>query len=63
MLRVVLDTNILVSALISSAGSAAAVVDCWRERRFLLLSSDHQIDELLDVVSRPRLTKKFPAAM
>lgn len=33
-MRVVLDTNILVSALIVSAGKPAAIIDAWLDGKF-----------------------------
>jgi predicted nucleic acid-binding protein len=48
-MRVVLDTNILVSALIASAGKPAAIVRSWLDGKFTLLTCEAHVDEL-----RPR---------
>jgi predicted nucleic acid-binding protein len=37
-MRVVLDTNILVSALISTAGNPSATYNAWQDGRFTLLT-------------------------
>jgi len=37
-MRVVLDTNIIVSALIAPAGKPAAIVDAWPDGKFTLLT-------------------------
>jgi putative PIN family toxin of toxin-antitoxin system len=37
-MRVVLDTNILVSAMITSAGKPAAIVNAWLDGKFTLLT-------------------------
>jgi uncharacterized protein len=53
--RVVLDTNLLISGLISAQGFPARLLDAWDERRFELVSSKVQLDELREVSRRPRL--------
>jgi predicted nucleic acid-binding protein len=45
-MRVVLDTNILISALISSASSPAIIYNAWEDGEFTLLSCTEQLDEL-----------------
>jgi uncharacterized protein len=44
--RVVLDRNILVSAMITSSGQPAAIVDAWLDGKFTFLTCAAQIDEL-----------------
>ena len=58
MLRVVLDTNIWVSVLITSHGQYAALV---REiaRQDTLYASEAILEEVRDVVLRPRILKKY----
>lgn len=45
-MRVVLDTNVLLSALISPHGSPDAIYRAWRAARFELVTSTAQLDEL-----------------
>ncbi len=45
-MRVVLDSNILLSALISQHGPPHQIYQAWRKRRFVLVTADVQIDEL-----------------
>lgn len=54
-MRVVLDTNLLISALISAQGFPARLLDAWDEQRFELVSSIEQLDEFRAVSQRPRL--------
>lgn len=54
-MRLVLDTNILVSASISRRGAPARLLDAVRQERVILVTSPQQIDELTAVLSR----KKF----
>jgi uncharacterized protein len=43
---VVLDTNILVSALIAAAGNPAAIYNAWEQGKFTLLTCTEHLDEL-----------------
>ena len=54
-MRVVLDTNILVSALISGEGSPGQVLAAVKSLGITLIKSQFQIDELRDVLARDRL--------
>lgn len=54
-MRVVLDTNLLISALISEQGAPARLIDAWDEQRFILVSSEEQLDEFKSVTRRERL--------
>jgi putative PIN family toxin of toxin-antitoxin system len=53
--RAVVDTNVLVSGLLSAAGPPARIVDAFRRSRFELVVSPAVLDELLDVLLRPYL--------
>ncbi len=55
-MKVVLDTNVLVSALIQH-GPSATPVDAWLDEAFDLITSAFQLQELRDVLSRPRIQK------
>jgi len=52
-LRFVLDTNIIVSALISEHGVPAQLLNAWTDRVFSLVTSATQIAELTEVTRRP----------
>lgn len=56
-MRVVLDSNVLVSALISTAGPSREIVTAWVDERLALIASPTLIDELRDVLGRPRLRR------
>jgi hypothetical protein len=55
-MRVVLDTNILVFALIAPAGKPAAIYNAWVEGKFTLLTCAAHLDELLATLEKPRVT-------
>lgn len=45
-MKVVLDTNVLLSALIAPNGPPETLYRAWRAARFEILTSDTQLDEL-----------------
>lgn len=54
-MRVVLDTNVLVSALITQRTPPDRLYQAWLRNEIELVTSEAQIDELADVLSRPKL--------
>lgn len=54
-MRVVIDTNILVSAQIAPAGNPAAIVDAWLDGKFTLLTCGEQDDELRATLNKPKI--------
>jgi putative PIN family toxin of toxin-antitoxin system len=59
MLRVLVDTNVWVSALLNPHGFPARVLDALRTNRFKPILSEPLLEELIDVLSRPRLVRKY----
>ena len=55
----VVDTNVFVSGAICPIGAPRRVLRAWFDRRFLLLLSDEQHAELIDVFGRPRIAAQF----
>lgn len=60
-MRVVLDTNVLLSALISPHGAPDVIYNAWRGARFELVTSTVQLDELRRVSRYPKLKAILPA--
>lgn len=56
-MRVVLDANVLVSAAISAAGPPRQIVSAWVDGRFELVASPALLEELSDVLARPRFRR------
>jgi uncharacterized protein len=52
-MRLIVDTNILISALLSPLGAPAQLLDAWERKRFTLVACDALIAELRDVAGRP----------
>lgn len=51
--RVVLDTNILISALIARGTPPDQLYECWKQGRFQLATCERQLDEVNRVSRRP----------
>lgn len=58
-MRVVVDTNVWVSALLNQAGPPARVLAALEARRFTLLASEPLLAELAEVLARPRIARKY----
>jgi len=58
-LKVVLDTNVLVSGLISNQGPPRQIVDAWLEGRFTLVTSLYLAEELAHVLTYPRIAERI----
>ena len=51
-MRVVLDTNIFISAVLG--GRLGVIIDEWKEGKFKLIITDAIAREYLDVINRPK---------
>lgn len=58
-MRVVLDTNIFISALISRQGSPAKILDKWQKKEIEVVVSSAIIAEIYRVTGYERLQKKY----
>lgn len=58
MIRVVLDTNIIVSATILRKGHSAQVLDLWREEKIELAVSLPILEEMKKVLKQARIIKQ-----
>jgi uncharacterized protein len=52
-MRVILDTNIVLSAMLPPLGTPAQLLDAWERKAFTLVCCDALIAELRSVVTRP----------
>ena len=56
-MRVVIDINILVSALIVPTGQPAAVIRMWLDGKYTLLTCAMHVDELRATLHKPRVAE------
>ncbi len=58
MTRVVIDANVFVSAVLTTRGNAAQILDAWRTKQFELVVSSVIPEELARVLQYPRIAKR-----
>ena len=58
-MRVVLDTNILISALLIQVGHPAAIYRGWQEGAFALVVCAEQLDELRATLRKPAIAARI----
>jgi putative PIN family toxin of toxin-antitoxin system len=59
MIRAVIDTNVLVSGLIKPDGPTGAILQDLRQGRFTVVFSSGLLQELVSVLTYPKLSKKY----
>jgi hypothetical protein len=52
-MRVILDTNVLLSGLLVPQGAPARLLDAWERMRFTLVACEAILAELREVAGRP----------
>jgi len=55
MINAVLDTNVLVSGLLTERGNSVLIIDAFKEKQFNLIYSSEIITEYYDVLYRDKL--------
>jgi len=53
--RVILDTNVLISGLISPSGAPSRLIEAWLDHRFDLVSHALQLEEFREVSRREKI--------
>jgi putative PIN family toxin of toxin-antitoxin system len=59
MLRIVLDTDVFVSSLLSAQSLPAQVLNAWREGKYMLVVSPLIIAEIAGVLESSRISNKY----
>jgi putative PIN family toxin of toxin-antitoxin system len=60
LIRAVVDTSIVVRAVLKPLGTVGPVLDFLAEQRYKFLYSEATLEEVIDVLARPRLRRLFP---
>jgi len=58
-IKAVLDTNVLVSSLVSQHGPPRHALDAWLEGHYTLVTSLYLVEELIHVLSYPRIARQI----
>jgi len=61
--RLVIDTNVLISALLADTSLPAQLIVLWRHGRFDLLTAAEQLDELIRVTRYPKIRERLAPAL
>ena len=61
-MRLILDTNVLLSAILSPLGAPAKLLDAWERNSFTLVACDALIAEYREVVGRPFFRARLRAS-
>ena len=62
-MRLVLDTNVLLSALMVPVSPSAEILALWRDRKVAVLTAAEQIDEIARVTRYPRIRARLSPAL
>jgi len=62
-MRLVIDTNVLLSALMSPASPSAQILTLWRVRKFDLLTCAEQLDEISHATLYPKIRRRLAPAV
>jgi putative PIN family toxin of toxin-antitoxin system len=60
--RVILDANVVVSALLSRAGTPAALIRLWLGGEFDIVASEQLLTEVERTLASPKIRRRVPAA-
>ena len=62
-MRVVLDTNVLLAALLTHATPPGQLYAAWRGKQFVLCSCERQLEEISRVTRRPYFRNRLAQAL
>lgn len=59
MYRVVVDTNLIISGATTSGTVPSELIESWRRNEYILVTSPQIIEEVKEVLNRPKIKKQF----
>lgn len=62
-MRLVIDTNVLLSALMSPSSPSAQILALWRSRKFDLVTAGEQLDEMARVTRYSKIRTRLAPAL
>jgi uncharacterized protein len=60
-MKIVVDTNIFISSMLTPAGNPAQIVEGWLSGTYQVIVCQTLLDELADAASRPKLSLRISA--
>jgi len=57
--RIVLDTNVIASGVITPAGPPGTILIAWKDRRLDLIVSPSLLQEVADILRRPKIARTY----
>lgn len=57
--KILIDTNVWISAFLNPSGYPAKIITAWLEDKIQIVISMPLLKEILDVLQRPRIQKKY----
>lgn len=58
-MRIVIDTNVLLSGLMIPEGTPGRIITAWRKRNFDLVVSEPLLEEIARVLAYPKIRKRL----
>ncbi len=58
-MKVILDTNVLLSGLINPGGAPGRIVQRWRDGGLELVLSERQLEEIEEVLAYPKISRRL----
>lgn len=62
-MRLVLDTNVLLTAMMSPSSTSAQILSFWRDRKIAVLTGAEQIEEVARVTRYPKIRARLLPAL
>ena len=59
MMRVVLDSNVILSGLMSPKGTTGQIIQAWKDNQLTLLVCEAQLEEIKRVLAYPKIQKRL----
>ncbi len=59
MIRAVIDTNVLISGLLSAGGAPRQLINAWPNNLFIMMASSETVIEVLRVLEYPKIRSRI----
>lgn len=59
MIKAVLDTNVIISGVMIESGNPGKIIELWKKKKFVLVTSEEIIEEIIRVLAYPKVREKY----